>query len=279
MQMKKLRFIGLCLATAAMACTLISCDSDDDKNNDDGGTPSSPENVFEEGVPSKVGDLAITTNAKGQVTTIQDGNDKYTFSYDPVTINGKDYDMSIMGTNSRSNQTDMLYLTINSKGYVSYCYQVSKEYGQTETQEWWFGYNSNGQLNYMKRSEGDNEVTDITYTDGDAVKVTITSDEDPSADVTTISYTTDEYPNPTVNKGGIMLFDQTLDVDLDEMEVAYYAGLLGKATKHLPMRNMDEDGEINYFNWTFNANNLPTKMVSIYYENGNPISQTINFTW
>lgn len=278
--MKKLRFIGLCIATAAMACSLISCDDNDDKKQE-GGKPSNPENVFEEGVPAKVGGLAVTTNSKGQVTTIQDGygTEKYTFNYDPITINGKQYDMSIMETNSRSGETETFYLNLNNKGYTSYCYQVSKEYGQTETQEWWFGYNSNGQLNYMKRSEGDNEVTDITYSDGDAVKVTTKSDADPSTDVTTISYTTDEYPNPTVNKGGIMLYDLTLNVDLDEMEVAYYAGLLGKATKHLPMRNVDEDGEINYFFWTFDANGLPTKMTNTYYENGNPISQSVNFVW
>ena len=32
-----------------------------------------------------------------------------------------------------------------------------------------------------------------------------------------------------------MLFDEILDVDMDEMIYAYYGGMLGKATKHLPL--------------------------------------------
>lgn len=36
-----------------------------------------------------------------------------------------------------------------------------------------------------------------------------------------------------------MPFDIELRVDMDEMKCAYYAGLLGKATKHLPVKNKD----------------------------------------
>lgn len=43
-----------------------------------------------------------------------------------------------------------------------------------------------------------------------------------------------------------MLFDPTLGIDMDEMEYAYYAGLLGKATKSLPSSN-EEDGETETF--------------------------------
>lgn len=50
-----------------------------------------------------------------------------------------------------------------------------------------------------------------------------------------------------------MLFDPTLGIDMDEMEYAYYAGLLGKATKSLPSSN-EEDGETETFTWTLNSN-------------------------
>ena len=32
-----------------------------------------------------------------------------------------------------------------------------------------------------------------------------------------------------------MLFDEILDVDMDDDIYAYYGGMLGKATKHLPL--------------------------------------------
>lgn len=275
--MKKFRFISLCLASAVMACALTACSDDDDKN--EGGKPSNPDNVFEQGVPSQVAGLAVTTNSKGQVTLINAGTDKYTFNYDPVTYKGKKYDMTISEVSSRAQETTTFYLQLNKNGFVSYCCQVTPEYDGDDVEEWWFTYNSDKQLNYMKRSEGDNEVTDITYTNGDITKVTIKSDEDPYADVTTIEYTTDEYPEPTLNKGGVMLFDMTFDIDMDEMEVAYYAGLLGMPTKHLPLRMLDEEGIYEYFNWTFNNNGLPVSMTATHYEHGNPDSQTVTFVW
>ena len=50
-----------------------------------------------------------------------------------------------------------------------------------------------------------------------------------------IDYTTDNITAPIENKGCLMLFDEILDVDMDEMIYAYYGGMLGKATKHLPL--------------------------------------------
>ena len=56
-----------------------------------------------------------------------------------------------------------------------------------------------------------------------------------------------------------MLFDYTLGIDMDEMQYAYYAGLLGKATKNLPVKLVDNDNEnrIDNFTWTLNSNGYP----------------------
>lgn len=43
-----------------------------------------------------------------------------------------------------------------------------------------------------------------------------------------------------------MFFDTCFAIDLDEMDVAYWAGLLGKATKHLPISE--------YHTWIFDDN-------------------------
>ena len=94
--------------------------------------------------------------------------------------------------------------------------------------KWWFSYNAAGQLIRMKRTEGDNEVTTIKYTDGDITSVSMTSDDSDNAYTCTISY----GDEPILNKGGLMLFDKTFSIDMDEMYPAYLAGLLGYATKH-----------------------------------------------
>ena len=39
-----------------------------------------------------------------------------------------------------------------------------------------------------------------------------------------INYTTGEITVPIENKGCLMLFDTTFDIDMDEMRYAYYAG-------------------------------------------------------
>ena len=37
--------------------------------------------------------------------------------------------------------------------------------------------------------------------------------------------------------------------------------MLGKATKHLPIYNMDKDNDKTTFDWTFNGDGFPTKIV------------------
>lgn len=75
----------------------------------------------------------------------------------------------------------------------------------------------------------------------------------------TIKYTDATVTTPIVNKGCIMMFDECFGIDMDELQIAYYAGLLGKATKNLPVANDD-----NTFTWTLNSNGLPTQLKSVY---------------
>ena len=53
-----------------------------------------------------------------------------------------------------------------------------------------------------------------------------------------------------------MLYDEMLNVDLDQMEVVYYAGLLGRATRHLPV-SLYYDNMTYYFEWGINDSGLP----------------------
>ena len=51
-----------------------------------------------------------------------------------------------------------------------------------------------------------------------------------------IYYTSEEIVNPIENVGCIMIFYIEFNVNLGYIEYAYYAGLLGRATKNLPVK-------------------------------------------
>lgn len=251
---------------ATVSFSMTSCGDDDDEND----APELPEipvidQVFPEGVPSKIGNTNIETNAAGQVTRIltQDGGsiEIAEFSYG-VFSRATDYQvkMKLHDTYDPQDST-VIYMQLNDKNFVKYALEI---YSDGETDEWWFDYNADGQLNYLKRSEGDNEVTRITYANGNIIGVAVTDDDHKTPSTYSISYTDDNVKAPIANKGGIMLFDDLFHVDMDEMEVAYYAGLLGKSTQSLPvnMYYANSEGEYNdSFIWTLNNAGLPTKLV------------------
>lgn len=248
---------------AATSLTLVSCSDDDDDNNGNGagnGMPK-PTEVFTAGVPTSFDGAAITKNAAGLVTQIKSDTETVTFNYDKVTYEGKSYDATLkytddeVGADPSDNIT--VYVNLNSKGFITNALEV---YGEGEPDTWTFEYNAAGQLSKMVRSEGGNEVTVLTYTDGNITKVVTTDDEGGKAE-SNIKYTDATVKTPIVNKGGIMMFDECFDIDMDELQVAYYAGMLGKATKNLPVANDDYT-----FSWTLNSNGLPTQLKSVYSE-------------
>ncbi len=83
------------------------------------------------------------------------------------------------------------------------------------------------------------------------------------------------------NKARIMLFDYTLDVDMDDMNMVYFAGILGKPTKNLPLRLDNEEGDFEVFDWTIDASGHPTLLKATTYDvNDLPSgTDTYTFTW
>lgn len=292
--MKQIKFMAFCLAAAMMSCSLTACSNDDD-DDDNGGNGAAatvkPESVFTAGMPSKINNVSITTGANGLVTNLtysEDGySETYKFSYEPVTYKGKNFDASIECTSNESRAEESMwrfYVNLNDKGFVTYAYQ---EYvGESDFDEWWFGYNNDGQLNYMKRSEGDNEETTITYTDGNITKVSTVELDNPQDTpyVVSIEYTSDTHTSPIPNKGCIMLFDETFEIDMDEFAIVYYAGMLGKPTKNLPLylREVSDEDYYQTYDWTLNADGLPVSMRPTYYSpygDPEPGYETYNFSW
>lgn len=291
---KILKFMPIaCLAT--MALTISSCSDEKDEPTLE-PTPGEetakvdPKTVFSEGLPKGVGDMVITTNAEGLVTKIVDDDVVTTFDYNgsaqtksraTITI-PTDYDMVI---NVNDDGDDyVFYATLNDMGYITYAYEVevgNDDDGTDTAEEWWFKYNANGQLIEMKRTEGNNEVTTMEYdSNGDIVKVTCKDDDGDDSECT-ILYTDATHSSPIANKSGIMLYDYSLRVDMDEMAPAYFAGLLGKGTTNLPLsaKEVQDDTTEYTFTWTLNSNQMPTKFESVAKSQWGDYTDTIDIKW
>lgn len=279
------KFFTLGLA-AAMSVSFAAC-SDDNKNDEpqnpdvEESTTPSTENVFTDGLPANVDGATFTTNEKGQLTKISEGNTTVTFEYGTFNPASRAHNYTVLMKERDSQYPDEgsdIYMELNNQGFVSYAYQVYLD-GEDDAAEWWFEYNTDGQLTRLKRTEGGDDFK-ITYTNGDITKV-VKDEKDGDHSEATIHYTNTEFTSAVANKGCIMLFDDAFWIDMDEMEIAYYAGLLGKATKNLPMgvTETGKEGSSTYtdeetFHWIFNTNNLPTKFWAGEYD-----FDAITFAW
>ena len=236
------------LAVVAATLTMTSCNKDEEPGGGSGNRGKvNPSNVFVNGMPIKVDDYTIHKGSDGLVSKISYESGEILFDYNPSEA---DYDIIATDIDTkydRGSVKETYYMNLNSMGFISYVYQ---EYSKSRHDEWWFEYNSSGQLNKMKRSEG-NETTTMTYSEGNIVETKCTDGN---------NYII-LYPNKIENKGAVMFFDNTLGIDMDEMDFAYYAGLLGKATKNLPEILVDsEDGYKEYIDWEFNSKGFPIEV-------------------
>lgn len=263
--MKLFKIGAIAIMTVASCIGFASCSNDEkDEPNGDGGNEEvvvNPSKVFTAGVHKQVGTMSVVTDAKGLITSMNNAEDgvKIVFSY-PNMSRAESYDV-VMDVDDDGDKTTFNML-LNEMGFVKYCKQIESD---GDIEEWWFEYNSDGQLTKMKRSEGGNEATEITYENGNITKVTMRSEDDGG------DYAIGYGSSMIENKGCIMLFDETYGIDMDEMEYTYFAGLLGKATRNLPESNVytgfDPDGESykcdKAFTWAMNSDNLPVMLTTI----------------
>ena len=273
-RVKKQNVIVILLAL--LACVgMVSC------GDDETFIVGKPSNVFSNVRPKIVGKYSIYYDEQGRVSLVTECNEydcrKAFFDYSPAD---KDCDVRIDIAEENYGEMLSLHVSLNKNGYAEYVYEI----GNNQIDEWEFEYNSNGQLIKMVRSEGGIETTTVTYQDGDIAKVVQESKFDDCSTSSTIEYGTEKIEN----KGGVMLFDEMLCIDMDEMGFAYFAGLLGKPTSHLPQSNKS----INYssggykittyksFSWSLDANRLPISvLIEEKYDNTTPYTKTYSFDW
>lgn len=282
--MKMFRMLAASMLSAALCLGFTACSDDDENENGEGGgstvTVVKPSEVFKGGLPKSAAGMSITQNKEGLVTSIigEDGEEAvFEYFFAETKADATKDRAKITVTDDEGDVTE-LNLQLNSNGYVEYCNSIDHA-GTSDASEftWEMKYDADGHLIEMRRSEGSGELTKITYKDGDAVKTStsymgggdmngdgVLDGNDDWEDGAIIDYTTGEIATPIDNKGCLMMFDELLDVDMDEMIYAYYGGMLGKATKHLPLAMRDADDtsvELSNYKWTLNSDGYPTQLL------------------
>ena len=252
---------------AAIALTACSKNSDGpDGGEDKGKVEVNPTKVFVNGMPKIVDGSVFTRDFKGRLSSIynREENVLIAFAYTSSILGTKDVPNVVMTVTDADERT-VYNLFLNKDGFVKYCDEIDYEKkGNTpKTTTWNFEYNSDGQLiKAVQSKDGVKTSSTIAYNDGDAVETVTMSEKDgKETDHYRIYYTSKKVTSPIENRGCIMSFDVALGLDLDHLHGAYYAGMLGKATKHLPIYNMDKDNDKTTFDWILNDNGFPTKIV------------------
>lgn len=268
--MKKLsNFVWLLAIALGAAIALTACSKNSDGpdgGEDKGKVEVNPTKVFVNGMPKIVDGSVFTRDFKGRLSSIynREENVLIAFAYTSSILGTKDVPNVVMTVTDGDERT-VYNLFLNKDGFVKYCDEIDYEKkGNTpKTTTWNFEYNSDGQLiKAVESKDGVKTSSTIAYNDGDAVETVTMSEKDgKETDHYRIYYTSKKVTLPIENRGCIMSFDVALGLDLDHLHGAYYAGMLGKATKHLPIYNMDKDNDKTTFDWILNDNGFPTKIV------------------
>ncbi|WP_455091731.1 DUF4595 domain-containing protein [Prevotella jejuni] len=262
--------ITIALLTAAVIGATSFFSSCSNKNDDDWIIDGLPDpvtidlsRVFTNGMPKEVDSMTIQTNEKGLVTSIETKDEMVSFKYNNTKTRAIVVPNVFMKV-ERNGKATLYKMYLNNNGFVRRCVIEQKE--NTKEDIWSFTYNDNEQLiNIIHSADNYKELT-LTYKDSNISEIETKTILSPATtkqkDTCKVAYTSTATPTPIVNKGNIMLFNTTFGIDMGAIKYAYYAGLLGKATKNLPVQLIDKNGNKNTFTWIVNSNGFPTAMTS-----------------
>lgn len=257
--MRKLFQLALMVTLTVGTTMMASCskdNSDEPEQKMVNGTDVNPRNVFPLGLPKKISEIVLTLNEKGQLVQFSqpNSNDRATFEYKDVAL-GSTQAPQVILTETDEPDKHVYELYLNRDGFVTHAKETHYSNDHIIGKATWdFAYNADNQLKDVKCSADKKHIV-LEYQNGNVVKTTTTAAGEPT-EVTTITYATASI-RPIENKTGVMLFATTLDADFDNLEVAYYAGLLGKPSKNLPLQS-EKSGDKATFKWTLDGNGNPT---------------------
>lgn len=262
--------ITIALLTAAVIGATSFFSSCSNKNDDDRIIEGWPDpvtidlsKVFTNGMPKEADSMTIQTDDRGLVTGIKTKDETVSFKYNNTKTRAIVIPNVFMKV-ERNGKATVYIMYLNNNGFVRECMIEQKE--NTKEDTWRFTYNDNDQLINIIHSADDYKKFTLTYKDSNIseieTKTIVSQTTTRKKDTYKVAYTSDTTPVPIMNKGNIMLFNTTFGIDIGAMKYAYYAGLLGKATKNLPVQLIDKNGNKNNFTWIVNSNGFPTAMTS-----------------
>lgn len=276
--MRKLFQLALMVTLTVGTTMMASCskdNSDEPEQKMVNGTDVNPRNVFPLGLPKKISELVLTLNEKGQLIQLAEPNDdeRITFEYKDVAL-GSTQAPQVILTETDEPDKHVYELYLNRNGFVTHAKETHYRNDHIAGKATWdFAYNADNQLKDAKCSADKKHIV-LEYQNGNVVKTTTTAAGKPT-EVTTITYAT-ASTRRIENKTGVMLFATTLDADLDYLEAAYYAGLLGKPSKNLPLQS-EKSGDKANLKWTLDSNGNPTALNQSFSNSSENFR--ISFTW
>ncbi|WP_028899321.1 DUF4595 domain-containing protein [Prevotella sp. HJM029] len=276
--MRKLFQLALMVTLTAGIAMMTSCskdNSDEPEQKMVNGTDVNPRNVFPLGLPKKISEKVLTLNEKGQLIQLAEPNDdeRITFEYKDVAL-GSTQAPQVILTETDEPDKHVYELYLNRNGFVTHAKETHYRNDHIAGKATWdFAYNADNQLKDAKCSADKKHIV-LEYQNGNVVKTTTTAAGKPT-EVTTITYAT-ASTRRIENKTGVMLFATTLDADLDYLEAAYYAGLLGKPSKNLPLQS-EKSGDKANLKWTLDSNGNPTALNQSFSNSSENFR--ISFTW
>lgn len=276
--MRKLFQLALMVTLTVGTTMMASCskdNSDEPEQKMVNGTDVNPRNVFPLGLPKKISEIVLTLNEKGQLIQLAEpnGDERITFEYKDVAL-GSTQAPQVILTETDEPDKHVYELYLNRDGFVTHAKETHYRNDHIAGKATWdFAYNADNQLKDVKCSADKKHIV-LEYQNGNVVKTTTTAAGKPT-EVTTITYAT-ASTRPIENKTGVMLFDATLDADFDNLEAAYYAGLLGKPSKNLPLQS-EKSGNKATSKWTLDSNGNPTALDHSF-SNSSERFRT-SFTW
>ena len=276
--MRKLFQLALMVTLTVGTTMMASCskdNSDEPEQKMVNGTDVNPRNVFPLGLPKKISEKVLTLNEKGQLIQLAEPNDdeRITFEYKDVAL-GSTQAPQVILTETDEPDKHVYELYLNRDGFVTHAKETHYRNDHIAGKATWdFAYNADNQLKDAKCSTDKKHIV-LEYQNGNVVKTTTTTAGEPT-EVTTITYAT-ASTRPIENKTGVMLFGATLDADLDYIEAAYYAGLLGKPSKNLPLQS-EKSGNKATSKWTLDSNGNPTALNHSFSNSSERFSTS--FTW
>ncbi|MFC2378876.1 MAG: DUF4595 domain-containing protein [Segatella oulorum] len=276
--MRKLFQLALMVTLTVGIAMMASCskdNSDEPEQKMVNGTDVNPRNVFPLGLPKKISEKVLTLNEKGQLVQFSEpkSKDRATFEYKDVAL-GSTQAPQVILTETDEPDKHVYELYLNRDGFVTHAKETRYSNDHIIGKATWdFAYNADNQLKDAKCSTDKKHIV-LEYQNGNVVKTTTTAAGKPT-EVTTITYAT-ASTRPIENKTGVMFFAATLDADLDYIEAAYYAGLLGKPSKNLPLQS-EKSGDKVISKWTLDSNGNPTALDHSFSNSSERFSTT--FTW